>query len=326
MLKLVPPNPAKGRPNFYIRGTHFGRQVNQTAGTPVRRTAAQELARVKAQIERDRFRGPAAPDFLTAAISYLDAGGEGRFIERLKNHFMETPLDQIDQAAIDRAAVLLYPQADAATRNRQVYTPVSAILKHAGHRHAFARPKGAGGTPRLCWLTPEQANALTAAAWGLDARFGALMAFLFATGCRLSEALELAPDRLDLGRATAWVGRTKNGEPRMVHLPPALVAALANFEHGDLRVFGLYKGAPLYAKLDRAAKAAGVAIPERVAFHICRHTWATMMRRYAGADTRALVATGAWKSRQAAAVYEHVDPSEEARRADLLPLIMPKVG
>jgi hypothetical protein len=38
-----------------------------------------------------------------------------------------------------------------------------------------------------------------------------------------------------------------------------------------------------------------------------------------GADTSALTATGLWKSRNAAAVYEHVDVSEEARKADLLP-------
>jgi hypothetical protein len=43
------------------------------------------------------------------------------------------------------------------------------------------------------------------------------------------------------------------------------------------------------------------------------------MRRYAGLDTTCLVSTGAWKSRQAAAIYEHADVSEEGRKADLLP-------
>jgi hypothetical protein len=43
------------------------------------------------------------------------------------------------------------------------------------------------------------------------------------------------------------------------------------------------------------------------------------MRRYGGLDTTGLVETGAWRSRQAASVYEHAAPSEEARKADLLP-------
>jgi hypothetical protein len=43
------------------------------------------------------------------------------------------------------------------------------------------------------------------------------------------------------------------------------------------------------------------------------------MRRHAGLDTSALVATGAWKSRVAANVYKHADVTEEARKADLLP-------
>jgi hypothetical protein len=47
------------------------------------------------------------------------------------------------------------------------------------------------------------------------------------------------------------------------------------------------------------------------------------MRRYAGLDTKGLVATGAWKDRKSADRYEHVQVSEEARKAVLLPT--PKV-
>jgi integrase len=62
-----------------------------------------------------------------------------------------------------------------------------------------------------------------------------------------------------------------------------------------------------------------VPIPDRVAFHLFRHTWATWMRRYAGMDTAGLVETGAWKSRVSASVYEHLDATVEGRKAALLP-------
>jgi integrase len=58
-----------------------------------------------------------------------------------------------------------------------------------------------------------------------------------------------------------------------------------------------------------------------VAFHVFRHTWGAWMRRYGGLDTSGLVETGAWRSRQAAAVYEHAVQSEEARKADALPIV-----
>jgi len=46
---------------------------------------------------------------------------------------------------------------------------------------------------------------------------------------------------------------------------------------------------------------------------------ATWMRKFGGADTSALVATGVWKDRRSASRYEHVDIRDAARQADALP-------
>jgi integrase len=71
-----------------------------------------------------------------------------------------------------------------------------------------------------------------------------------------------------------------------------------------------------------AMHAAGVSFPPRQrGFHLFRHTWATWMRRYGGLDTSALLETGAWRSRAAASRYEHLDATEEARKANLLPVM-----
>ena len=84
-------------------------------------------------------------------------------------------------------------------------------------------------------------------------------------------------------------------------------------------VFGFAKSGRLYTLLWDACERAKVTIPAGVAFHAFRHTWAAWMRRYGSLDTSGLVGTGRWKDRKAAAVYEHVEASEAARRADLLP-------
>jgi integrase len=171
-------------------------------------------------------------------------------------------------------------------------------------------------------FTPDQAGRLLGAAEAQDAEFGLFLAFLLYTGCRLSEALSIELANFNLSEAWAYVQETKNGAPRLVHLPPMLVAAIAEHPRGldrPGRLFRFGKCGRLYTWLDTAAMSAGVAIPPRVAFHAFRHTWGAWIRRYGGLDTTALVETGAWRSRQSAAVYEHAVQSEESRKADLLP-------
>jgi integrase len=323
-IELKPPRQGKSK-NWTIRGTYLGVRVDQTSGTPDRKIAARKLAAIKDEIERGAFSRPGAPTFAMAALAYIDAGGEERFVLKLAEHFGETPLSRIDQRAIDDASVALYPRATPATRNRQVYSVASAILKRAGVEDRFRRPKGANGNTRLFFLRPEQATALLTAASEQDEEFGLFLCFLLYTGCRLSDALNLGVSDLDLTSATAFFRKTKNGLPRLAHLPPALVSALAGHPRGYERigrVFRFSKCGALYKRLTEAEKAAGVIIPAGVSFHVFRHTWGAWMKGL-GAD---LVGTGAWKARAAAAVYEHIDVTIEAKKADKLPNVWKRRG
>jgi integrase len=317
-LKLYPPDAKAKRPNWRIRGTYLGVNVERSTGTGEKRLAVKALAKIKDEIERGAFATPGVATFASAAALYMRNGGETRFMEPLLLHFGEKPLPAIDQQAIDAAAASIYPTATNATRNRQVYSPVSSVLKAGGVTMALKRPKGARGTVRLHWLRPDEAMALLDAADAMNPRFGALLTFLLYTGCRLNEALALTPADLSLPESFAYVRDTKNGSPRPVHLPVSVVAALANIDT-TARVFGWHKSGRLYTWLDDAAKAAGVTIPPGIAFHLFRHSYGAWQRRYGKLDTSGLVATGAWKSRQAAAVYEHADVTESAKRSDLFP-------
>jgi integrase len=318
-LKLVPPRGGKS-PNWTIRGTYLGQTVDRSSGSAEKRVAQRVLAKLKADIEGGLIAPAAGPTFAGAVISYVQAGGSKRFLQPVTKHFGTMPLSRIDQAAIDGAASRLYPGASNATKNRQVYTPVSAILRHAGVALVLKRPKGALGTPRTAWLNEDDMSALIAASDSHGASFGALMRFLFNTGARLSEALDLRWRDVDLDKGLVRLRQTKEETERAALIQPHVIEALRPLMRApDDKVFRLTKSGFLYDKLADAAKEAGVTIPERVAFHICRHTWATMMRRYAGADTAALVSTGAWKSRVAASRYEHLDATEDAARALMLP-------
>ncbi len=321
MLKLYPPTGPK-QTSWRIRGSYLGHSVERSARTGKRAVAVKVLKQIERQIERGEFSAPGEPTFASAAAAYMRAGGERTYVGRLLHYFRDKRLSDIDQASIDMAAASLYPQATPATRNRQVYTPLCAILRHAGVQLNLRRPRGSAGNKATAWLWPEQAEALFAEAEKLSPEFAALCITLCYTGMRLGEALGLRWNDVRLQDGFAYVPDTKNNEPRAVFLPPVAVAALANLPRSDDRgrPFRSAKGGHLYSLLRTAAFKAGVELPERSAFHIFRHTYATWMRRYAGLDTRGLVGTGAWRDLKSAARYAHVDVSEESKRAVMLPV------
>ncbi len=284
-----------------------------------RALAQQVLKQFERQIEEGRFAPADEPTFASPAAAYMRAGGDRTYVEKLLLHFGESPLRLIRQEEVDAAAQKLYPNGSPATRNRSVYTPVSAIMRHVSLSFEMKRPKGSQGNKATAWLTPDEAFRLFTEAKKIDPEFEALLIVLCYTGMRLSEALYIT--NVDLPKAFGYLPKTKNQDPRAVFLPKVVVQALANLparEKSD-RIFRFTKSGHLYSILRLAAVRAGVDLPQRQAFHLFRHTYATWMRREAGLDTKGLVATGAWKDRKSADRYEHVVVSEEAMKAELLP-------
>lgn len=316
-LYLTPPK--VGRTPFYrLRGSYLGIKVDRSTETSDRRTAQAFLARVKEAIERGSFSERPKLTFAEAAMSYMQAGGEKRFLAPVLKHIGLMPAEDITQADVDGAAVQIYPRATPATRNRQVYTPVLAVLKHAKVTAHIDRPKGALGTPRSVFLTPDQFEAVAKEAMKDDAEFGILVTLLCYTGLRISEALKARCDALDMNNEALVIGRTKNGLPRAVHLPPRVMDALAHHprktDRGAERLFRWSKSGELYLISERVFARAGVN-HGGAPFHIYRHTYGAWLERIGGDH----VATGAWKSETAARVYRHLVTSEEARKADNLP-------
>lgn len=327
-LKLRAPRPGK-TPFYTIRGTYLGIRVEESAGTG-RRSLAEQLRRAKERdIERGAVARPGEATFASAAINYMNAGGARQYLTPLLHHFGETALSAINQAAIDSAAGALYPDAGAPTRNRQVYTPVSAILKRAGIETKVRRPKGWRGQRLTTWLSREQAFAIFAAAAKIDApadtrvEFAALLRVLCYTGMRLGDALGAVCNHVDLKARTLLLPITKNGKPRMAYLPRAAVKALRTLPRGldrTDRVFRFHDGGRLRDMFAEACAIAGVTLPRRVAFHVFCHTYATWMRQHGGLDTFDLTKTDRWSDPSSADRYSHVVVSEIAKRAELLPV------
>lgn len=339
-LKVIPPRAGK-TPNYSIRGSYLGISVDRSAGTPKRAVAERQLKALEGKIERGEY--PEKPKqqsatFLSAAVAYMKAGRSRRYVGKLIQHFGEIELALIDQAAIDAAAVAIYPNVSPATRNVAVYTPVGAILHHAGVEIMVRRPKGYKGKPKTLFLLPPDAFAIIRAADAIDEEMGRLLSFLLYTGCRVGEALALTWERVSLDERLAYIETSKNDDPRTVKLTEELCETLAPHRKAAGKVFRFHQGGHRnFLFLNAKVTACGLPAVKRpkrgqrqavppyrfgwVTFHTFCHTWATWMRRFGGADLQALVATGRWRDERSAKRYTHTAAHEEWDRVDSLPSI-----
>jgi integrase len=345
-LTLRAPRPPKS-PNYEIRGTYLGVPVERSA-----RTADKKLAaKIKKQIEREIEAGLITPKggmtFLEAAVAYMKAGGERTFLGPIIEYNGEYAIrskmiSAIAQRDLDHIANALYPDNTAASRNRQVYTPIIAVLHHAGVEYRFKRPKGWQGKKSKSSLSYDEAFALLAEADTIHRELGLLLYTLLYTGRRVGDLLNPNTKlrNLNLKNGTLYLGKTKNGDPITVHLPDHVVAKFNAMpprpsrkggmsQRGagvpflerdpDARIFRFHKGGHLRKLLAQAMKNAGLSFPHRErGFHLLCHTYATWMLPLVG-DNYGLARTGRWKDPRSAEGYLHTKVSAEARRADLLP-------
>jgi len=328
----------KGRKNYYLRGTVRGEAIFETTDTDSKEHA--EAIRIKRETElldRHVFGAKKTATFLEAAVSYLESGGEARFLgsfdeetgqwSLLIGHFYTKRLAEIDQAAIDRAAAVLYPGCKPSTISRQVHTPMAAVMHHAAKSGlcdylVIEKPKVAAPAPD--WADPHWFKEF----WPhCTDKLRALTHFLLFTGCRVSEALALAPDDVDLSEGWAYIRKTKNEDPRAVHLTPPLIVELANLSWGDKQVFEYSSRWSVGNEIDRAIDKANKdraarrlpPIKRLTSHQIGSHSYGTWMRRYGGLDTRGLVGTGRWKDARSADRYTHTTVPEEATKSNAFP-------
>jgi integrase len=312
-----------GRPNWYMHGTVRGIAVRESTGVADQKAAEAIRARREWEIiQRSVFGAEATATFVGAAVSYLEAGGERTYLKPILARIGSVPLAKIDQALIEKTARALYPEASPATRNRQAFTPIAAVLNHAAARGLCAKrvierppqPKG-----RMRWLTFDEAEKL------LDAcaqHLRPLVMFLFGTGARLSEALYLDWREVDLAQAHVTFLQTKNGEARGIPLHPRLTNALRALRHRHGSVFRTNAGRS-YAEKESGGgqiKTAFKAACRRAGItdftpHDCRHTWATW-HYAANRDLVALMKLGGWKSERMVLRYTHVNVSQLAPSID----------
>ncbi|MBB2819050.1 UNVERIFIED_ORG: integrase [Rhizobium esperanzae] len=250
---------------WWISGTVHGQKVRETTGANDKEVAEAIRIKKEAGLVSDHVYGPKATrDFSDAVTSYIDAGGERRYLgtphSGLLGYFYSTRLKDIQQDDLDKAARTLYPDALPETRNRQCYTPFIAVWNHAvkngwAEMRLWSRPKKPKGT-NIVRLAKRRAGTFPVD-YEHAAKFIAamspgpamLMTTLFYTGMRPIEIFALEAQEVNVAGRWITLTKTKTGEPRGIpiheFIAPILESLLKrNSLAEDPRLFRTPKGEP----------------------------------------------------------------------------------
>ena len=302
----------KGSINWHISVKIKGRnRIRRSSGTPDKAKAQAIASRIEAREWKHLTEGDrAATTFSDAVMDYVSDGKSAGFLLKLVKHFKDTPLIDIKAGHIRSAARVIYPDAKAATWNRQVITPARAVINHAASKgivpHIIVESFPVQSVPRR-----DPGKAWMAAFLGsAKPRLGALMLFMRTTGTPIGQALGLTWQDFDLQNAVVAIPERNKGKgypARLAELTPQLVALLAALEGPRLgQVFG-YKarGSGLYKAIRKACADAKI---DYVPTHpVGRRGFFTTMHR-AGIDVKTASRRGGLAStRLALEVYTDDD-------------------
>lgn len=278
---------------WHYRGTVAGRRLRGSTGTSDKARAQHIAAEKEARQWKGHLNGPASVlTFAQAAMQYRSAGKSTTFLVPVEDYWKDKPVLEITAGAIRQAALTLYPSGGPATRNRKVIVPTQAIINHAASLELcpkvsverFKVVKREKEPATWEWIETFMAHA--------NPHMAALACFMFLTGARVTEALSMTWEDVDLPAGKALIRQTKVGSERRAHLPAVLVAAIANIPDRADTVFKHRTRQNAGHQWHAVIASAGI---KPLSFHACRHGFATAMLQ-AGVDPVTTAKRGGWKS------------------------------
>lgn len=311
---------------YYISGTYQGQRIRESLGTD-KREEAQRIFEVKRKEIIDALDSGTDRElkFATAAAGYIEQDRDDRFLELLIAEIGEDPIASITSGYIHDVARKLYPKAKPATRNRQVITPVLAVINWAASRRMcapvrierFSEGKVAKRAVTREWVDKFREAAILCG----HANLGDMELFMFTTAARLGDAEALTWARVDLDAKTATLTDTKNNDDRVAILTDEMARALRirreadektfGKEHvGTVRVFGNWARRQMYVRWKEICTKAGIdyVTPHQAG----RHSFATEAIVRNKVDVPTTAALGGWKSHKLLLeVYAHPENARQ---------------
>ncbi len=245
---------------WWISGTVHGQTIRESTKTD--NPEAAETIRIKreSQLVSDHLYGAKATrTFAQAVESYLEAGGDNRFIgseeKGLLAFFFGDKLSDIKQNDLQKAAKKLYPTAQPETINRQLFTPFIAVWNHAvkndwAEMRMWQRPRKVKGTmagrdkPTRSGTTPVEYEHAAKFVAAMSPAPAMVMTALFYTGMRPIELFSLSANDVDVDKQWISLNKSKTGEPRGIPIHDFLVKLFSSLCEHDGILFRTHKGEP----------------------------------------------------------------------------------
>lgn len=289
--------------------------IRRSTGTQNRRKAQEYHDKLKAQLwDQSRLGVKPKRSWDEAALKWLqEKQGTASYrtevqrVRWLTKHLRGRALDEITRDYVDD--LLTKKLTGVNNRTRDLYLAViRGILRRAmldwewiDKVPSFRIYQGQSKTV-VRFLSDDAAHRLLAE---LPEHTRRVAVFSLATGLRMSNALSLRWEDVDLLHRKAVIGKTKNGDPLQIPLNQSAIEAIAACAEEHPEFVFTYKGNPIKTvstKAWRAAlKRAGIT---KFRWHDLRHTWATWHRQN-GTPDWALQKLGGWKSNAMVNRYAH---------------------
>jgi len=292
----------KRSPYWVIRGTINGVKIFESTETVKRDEAEACLRKRSPEIYNAAKLNEQPPaTFGDAVTVYLEGGGDPRFLDPLMDEFEVTAIRDISQVEMNKLIKKLYPAGEpkATTVNRNVISPYISVVR-AGIRAtlphippiAIKRRKETKVT-----ATPASDDHIEKLLPHCSLGLQALLQLMTYTGLRTGEALRVTEE--DIKDGYIHVGKTKNGEARMVPTPDGFQWPPGGFGFSTTQGVGI--------AFRRASKAAG--LPYRDGHELGRHAFAARWLR-AGHSLKDLKEAGGWKTLKVVdEIYGHLEQS-----------------
>jgi len=284
--------------SWHYRGTigpaSCRQRLSGSCRTSDKDLAARQIAEIEARFWKGHFDGPESIlTFAQAAANFEAAGKPTAFLAPIKEYFKDVLVSSITSGTVRMMAVRLYGHCSGASRNRMAITPTQSVINFNAESdlcqpirvRRFKVETKAKIPATLSWVKAFQAEA--------PDHLGAYALFMFLTGCRPSEAINLQWADVSLNGCTALIRETKVSTERIAHLPTSLVTALANIPRVNGRPVFVYKNYDdMMWVWKETIRRAGI---QRLTPHCCRHGFATELLR-AGVDVVTVAWLGGWSS------------------------------
>lgn len=161
-----------------------------------------------------------------AALAYIAAGKDSRFLEPIITKWGKKKLRGLKPEWVRQHAVDLYPNASPATLNRQVLTPLQALINFA-----YQDEDGRQVKIKRFAVDPKKKEAVDSewhakfAASSHSPGMTAMARFMWETAARISEACRVTSEDVDLDARTVMLTKTKT-KPRLTRISPVMADML----------------------------------------------------------------------------------------------------